>query len=260
MEKENSMLYERKVKVMVLGTFHFKENDLHTVKDKPKDIMSDEAQRELNEVLDKLKEFKPNKIAVEVKIENSKVLNGQYNRWCSGDLIEEKDREEITDHRDEVEQLGFKLAKSLNHKRIYPIDVVGMIPFEEAFEYANKNKPEFMEHFNEKMKELENETNYMHNNLTIGEILKKFNDPKEIKEQHKVYIDFCRLGSGDNYCGSDVLSKWYERNIRIFSNLQDISEEDDRILVIYGAGHLATLRELINDSRNMELIEAINYL
>ncbi|WP_425447920.1 DUF5694 domain-containing protein [Dethiothermospora halolimnae] len=260
MEKRNSMVYDEKAKVMILGTYHFKENDLHAVKEKPKDIMSDESQQELEEVLDKLRKFKPNKIAVEVQVENSEVLNNNYDKWCNGDLLSDEDRKGITDHRSEVEQLGFKLAKSLNHNKIYPIDVVGMIPFEKAFEYANNNKQEFMEHFNGKMKEHEKETNYMHNNLTIGEILKNLNEPKEIEEQHKVYIDFCKLGAGDNYCGADVLSKWYERNIRIFSNLQAIAQEDDRVLVIYGAGHLATLRELVKSSRNMELIEAIEYL
>lgn len=260
MEKRNSMVYDEKAKVMILGTYHFKENDLHAVKEKPKDIMSDESQQELEEVLDKLKKFKPNKIAVEVKVENSEVLNNNYDKWCSGELLSDEDRKGITDHRCEVEQIGFKLAKSLNHNKIYPIDVVGMIPFKKAFEYANNNKQEFMEHFNGKMKEHEKETNYMHNNLTIGEILKNLNNPKEVKDQHKIYTDFCRVGAGDNYCGADVLSKWYERNIRIFSNLQAIAQEDDRVLVIYGTGHLATLRELVKSSRNMELIEVIEYL
>jgi hypothetical protein len=57
-----------------------------------------------------------------------------------------------------------------------------------------------------------------------------------------------------------MLSKWYERHIRIFSYLQRVAEPGERVLVIIGSGHAPTLRELISYDLNMELVETLDYL
>ena len=58
-----------------------------------------------------------------------------------------------------------------------------------------------------------------------------------------------RLGPNADYLGPDDATSWYNRNLRIFSNLQAItSDTSDRILVIIGAGHLPILRFLAQSS------------
>jgi hypothetical protein len=61
----------------------------------------------------------------------------------------------------------------------------------------------------------------------------------------------------DNERGADLLSFWwYNRNVRIFRKLQTITESPkDRILVIFGNGHAAVLRQLIECSPEYEFIE-----
>ena len=73
-------------------------------------------------------------------------------------------------------------------------------------------------------------------------------------------MEFARVGAGDTYVGADLLAKWYDRNIRIFSDLQRIAQPGDRVLVIFGAGHAAILRELIANDSRLELVEARRYL
>ena len=61
----------------------------------------------------------------------------------------------------------------------------------------------------------------------------------------------------DNQRGADILSiYWYNRNLRIFRKLQEITESSkDRILVIFGNGHASILRHLLESSPEYEFIE-----
>ena len=61
----------------------------------------------------------------------------------------------------------------------------------------------------------------------------------------------------DNGRGADIISYWwYNRNVRIFRKMQSISNKPkDRILVIFGNGHAAVLRQLIECSPEYEFIE-----
>ncbi|HUE77208.1 MAG TPA: DUF5694 domain-containing protein, partial [Longimicrobiales bacterium] len=52
-----------------------------------------------------------------------------------------------------------------------------------------------------------------------------------------------QLGDPWNWAGPDLVSDWFRRNIRIYSNILDLVESpEERILVIFGAGHLGWLR------------------
>lgn len=73
-------------------------------------------------------------------------------------------------------------------------------------------------------------------------------------------MPFNRVGAGDTYVGAKLVSKWYERNIKIFANLQRLAKTGDRILVIFGAGHAPTLRELIRYDPELRLVDARRYL
>lgn len=67
------------------------------------------------------------------------------------------------------------------------------------------------------------------------------------------------FGKEGNYIGTDVVSKWYDRNLKIFTNLNRIVEPTDRVLVIYGAGHKDILVDLIKDRADWEYY-AVNKL
>jgi hypothetical protein len=43
--------------------------------------------------------------------------------------------------------------------------------------------------------------------------------------------------------GADLVSDWFRRNMRIYSNIARLVESpNERVLVIFGAGHLGWLR------------------
>jgi hypothetical protein len=55
--------------------------------------------------------------------------------------------------------------------------------------------------------------------------------------------------------GADLLAAWYARNVRIFVNLLRVAQPGDRILVLFGAGHLGILRELVRSAPGFQLID-----
>jgi hypothetical protein len=75
-----------------------------------------------------------------------------------------------------------------------------------------------------------------------------------------MYLRLARVGAGDGYAGADLLSRWYERNIRIFANLQRVVEPGDRVVVLIGSGHAPILRELVTYDPTMRRVEAVEYL
>lgn len=248
---------KEKVKVLILGTYHFGSCGKHLYYIKGGDITTDQKQEEIKEVVQKLVQFRPNKIAVESEKGKDEQLNGVYSEYCKNNFDEGN---KIVSYNNEIVQLAFRLGKMLGHTKIHPIDYTVHLP-EEVFEYAEKNCPEFYKKFMNEMNEgALNENEFMKNN-TVRKILRYLNNPKRIeKEQSNLYLNLARVGAGDNYCGADMLAEWYRRNLYIFGNLQNIAEEEDRILVIYGAGHCKILQELVREYNEFELVDALQYL
>lgn len=54
-----------KVKVMILGVYHFNNNPGHLLNVETEDVLTEKKQEEINEVIDKLSRFNPTKILVE---------------------------------------------------------------------------------------------------------------------------------------------------------------------------------------------------
>lgn len=54
--------------------------------------------------------------------------------------------------------------------------------------------------------------------------------------------------------GADLVSDWFRRNMRIYTNIvRLIDSAEERILVIYGAGHLEWLRYALGSNPGIHL-------
>lgn len=246
-----------KTKVLILGTYHFANGGEHKINVEVEDINTDKKQQEINEVLERLAKFNPNKIAVEAKREKASELNEAYLDFSSSNSYSHN---QVISHRNEIVQLGFKLGKMLKHPEIYPIDSPVNLP-EEVYAYAEKNCPKLYERFMMELNGYGTAINEVMNRGTVLEVLKFFNDPQRIEKEHSnLYLYLSQVGAGDTYYGADMLTEWYRRNLHIFGNLQAVAEPEDRILVIYGAGHCRILQELVEDYTEFELVDALDYL
>lgn len=248
---------EEKAKILLVGTYHFDKGGKHLIDLESGDITTDKKQDEINEVVQKLIEFKPNKIAVEVKREKEKEVNKIYSEFCVNNSVKSN---EIIDNRSEIVQIAFRLANRLKHNKVYPLDVPVELPGE-VFEYAEKNCPTIYEKFIKRANEYGLSENEFMQNHTVGEILKQLNNPSRSEVEHSdLYLYSNQIGAGDTYYGVNALTEWYRRNLCIFANLQSIAKAGDRILLLYGAGHCKILRSLIKDYSEFEFIDPLDYL
>jgi hypothetical protein len=248
---------ERKTKILLLGTYHFDKGGGHLMDFDAGDVTTDKKQGEINEVVQKLMEFKPNKIAVEAKRENEKEINNLYLQFCTNNSIKS---DEIIGHRNEIVQIAFRLAHKLNHKKIYPVDVPVGLP-EDVFEYGEKNCPNLHKKFFNRVNEYGSSENEFMQNHTVGEILRHMNTDARFEAEHSdLYLYLNQIGAGDTYYGVNTLTEWYRRNLYIFANLQNITKPEDRVLVLYGAGHCKILRNLIEDYNEFEFVDPLDYL
>ena len=96
--------------------------------------------------------------------------------------------------------------------------------------------------------------NKMNVQNTLLENFMYINSDKVLDRGFGAYISGGQFNS-ERYEGADALSMfWFNRNLRIFRNIQNIDyDENDRILILFGAGHISILRYLFECSPEFEL-------
>lgn len=243
---------QRKAKVMVLGTYHFDNPNRDYVKTNVDNHLSEKRQKEIAEVAELLAGFKPTKIALEAVDGVSKVQQ-HFLDYIRGDY-------KLT--ADERDQIGLRLAKQLGLKRVYAIDYQQDMDLDTVVAAAQKSKNEsFLELFQKTIGVYQSLQARMPS-LTVRQALGIYNGPEEIVRGRKLYLAMAGVSSEPGkFEGADALAGWYQRNFRIYTNLvRVVDSPDDRVLVIYGAGHLGTLCEIIEASPNLELVSAFDYL
>ncbi len=215
------------------------------------DVLSENRQKEIREFVALLKKFKPTKIAVEVPYGSVKT-NEEYSRYLRGEY-------QLT--RNEIDQIGYRLAKEVGHLRVYPVDAAGSFDIGRVFEFAAKNDQQhIVDRAMEIAKEQVGDANELVKNANITEFHRAINDPRKIDEGHRAYLTMLRIGKGENYPGADLVGDWYKRNLKIFTNITRITESnEDRILVLIGSGHAKLLQQFIEDSGEYKLERAGKY-
>jgi Family of unknown function (DUF5694) len=241
-----------KAHVLVLGTFHMANPGRDIFNLKVDDMRAPKRQTEIAAFVKNLKAFHPTKIAVEAPLGDEKI-NQNYRDFLAGSY-------ELT--ANETNQIAFRLAKELGHKQVYPIDVMGDFPFEAVQEFARKHGKEQLlsEITASAPRELEQESNILKNG-TVTDLFRHINADQQIREGNAFYMGMARFAGNGEYPGPDLMAEWYRRNARIFSNLRNIIDSpDDRVLVIYGAGHEYWLQRDVLDSDDLVLERLSDYI
>src|SRR2546430_10594689 len=112
------------VKVMIVGVFHMSNpgHDIHNLK--ADDVLAPGRQAEIEAVTAALAKFRPTKVAAEWPAD---LVAERYPKYLAGTL---------PPSRNEVVQLGFRLAKTAGLKTADGIDVDGDFPYRELDEWA----------------------------------------------------------------------------------------------------------------------------
>ena len=247
----------KKPTLMILGTHHMANPGKDAVNFKADDVLTPKRQREVEQLVKRLKEFKPTKIAVEVEPEKDAELEERYQNYLNGSYQL---------RRNEVDQIGFRLARAMGHHKVYPVDWNKPSPVDfatidfESFAKANNQKALLEDAYSKAQRSVARGEEIQERGSLI-DLYRFGNHSKNLREGHRIYFTLARIGKNDQYPGADWVQYWYGRNLKIFVNLTRITEsDDDRILLIIGSGHVWVLQQFVEDSGYYILESPLKYL
>jgi Family of unknown function (DUF5694) len=247
--------YAQATDVMILATYHMANPglDLHNVRSD--DVLLPKRQRELGDIADALAKFHPTQIAVESPAKGGAAAKVEkYHEYLEGTLA---------DSRNEVVQIGFRLARQINLPEVWGIDVQGDFPYDAVKQFAEGHGQGFQDRldglntFVERMLEGLNEVLKAG---SIGQGLRYMNDPVRITQGNEFYRSMLQFGAGLEQPGAALLNAWQARNNAICARLIQMAKANDRIVVVYGAGHAYLLRQCVREMPGFKLVEAVDYL
>lgn len=268
--------------VMLLGVYHFDNPGMDTYNLEIDDYFTKKRQTEIREVVDLLATFKPNKIFVEFLPSQQTKIDSLLTLYLTSNLS----LKEINGGQNEVYQLGFRLAKKLDIEEIVAIDNQGvyLAPYADfiADTLSLKSYQEYDLAYKEKMEK--RQQNFTKN--TVRENLIYLNDWQQILDNHNYYNSVAitvkdtsdvmfsyqemekeidgkpyQMRSFDfNNIGVELVTEWYKRNLFIYRNILEQTEDNDRIIIIFGSGHLRYLKQFLEDNPEFNIVNTNEFL
>lgn len=242
-----------KTQVLNFGTFHFGYTpDATTVEF---DEHNDENRRQAHEIAIKIAEFKPTIILVECEPKLNEEIANLYSKYLENPKMK-------LENPTEVELLAFEIGRLSATEKIYGIDhqmaynynigehidnSVDKIWYDSYFTDPNKFYPE---------------VNVNLEDLSLFEKLKVMNK--------NIYLDWMiaenadmltHAGTDDNFEGADEAAKYYQRNLRMYTEMNRLDiKPTDRVFILMGASHTAFFRDFISRSPKYEMVNTFDYL
>ncbi len=234
---------------MIVGGFHMANpgRDLHDVK--AEDVLLPKPQAEIAAITRALGRFHPTKVMVEWPADT---VDERYPKYLAGTLAPS---------RNEVVQLGFRLAKSAGLGRVYGIDADGEFPYEAVQTFAKTHGQDgLLQREDADSSRATEEQTKLLQTRGIAATLRELNEPKQIKGGQNFYREMLFVGAGAEQPGADLLTAWYRRNFLICANILQNGQPGDRIVIFYGSGHAFLLRQCVTETPGFKLVEPNAYL
>ena len=259
--------------IMILGSGHLANPGADAYNFKMDDVLAPKRQNEIKQMVDQLKVYRPNKVALEVDERFDAEVQEEYQNYLNGS-------HELK--RNEGEQIGFRLAKEMGHQRLYCVDYwPEKNPFlPEDLDPDLMDEDKFAKEHNQEHLQSSVEDYFPDDDVEFHEeedgriwivptkyqpIIDMYirgNEPDRMLAGHQLYLRSARIGLKDQYPAANWLSHyWYDRNLKIFVNLTRITESpDDRIFLLIGGGHVYLVQQFLEDSGDYIVESPLKYL
>jgi len=253
-----------KAELLFLGVFHFDDKGLDAYKPKFRlDILSSQRQREIERLVNQLAAFKPTIVAVEAVPGEQRRLDSLFKLYNSGNYQL---------GANEIYQIGFRLAKRAGLQGVVGADAESRSYMTEAEAMAKVkslglNMDSILRTIQSDPWSARYQRLYAYDDSiktvhSLAQHLLYINGAERVRTGHGAYIvGSFKLGPNAGYLGVDDATQWYNRNLRIFSNLQHMTTgPSERIVLIIGAGHLPILRFLAQSSPEYRVREPAEFI
>lgn len=262
------------IEVVLLGTYHMDEAGLDEINISGDDVLSDERQRELDDLVSNVERADPDRVAVERPAAQADAVNEVYDRYREGDVAYDEEHAFEPRHperddermacRSEVVQVGFRLADRLGHDRVVPVDVPEVPGDDSEFEALEEDGFEPTEKRDVPRLDADELQSSLDERLAQSSITgyhRCLNEEAALHYNDGMFDEYLRRGEGDNYAGPDALGRWYRRNLRMVHNIwRAVTTDTERVLFVVGSGHVHVLRHLLTEFPQFCPVSSLQYL
>ncbi len=242
-----------KIPILNLGTFHFGyTSDAETVEF---DEHDDENKKQAHEIAKKIAEFKPTIILIEYEPKHNEILASEYAEYTKNPTMK-------FENPSEVELLAFEVGRLAGTKEIYGIDHQMGYDYDIGNKINNTIDKVWYDSYFETTEKFYPDLNLNLEGTSLFEKLKIMNE--------NVYLDFLiavnadmltHAGTDGNFEGADEATKYYQRNLRMYSEMNRLKiKPTDRVFILMGASHTAFFRDFISRSPKYKMVNTFEYL
>ena len=243
--------FDDAIPVLNFGTFHMGfTSDANSVDFDENDRKN---QEDVKKVAKMLAEFKPTVIIVEMPPSFNEALQKEYSEYL-------KNPNMTFENPSEIELLAYEVGRLNNAQRIYGIDHKMGYNYNIGNTIQNKVNDKTYEKYFQLIDKEEKKLNY--DNLSLLDKLKVDNHPQYLDFLINVNAEILSyVSTKDKFEGADEAAKYYHRNIRMYSNLNQIElNENDRVFILMGASHTAYFNDFMKRSPKYKLVDPFLYL
>lgn len=242
-----------KIKVLNLGTFHmgFTTDATSTEFDEH----DKENQENVHRIAEKIARFDPTVIIVETAPKYNEKLQAQFEQYNKYPDMHFKNPSEI-------ELLAYEVGRLSGTERIYGIDHKMNYNYRIGQEIENTVDSTWYDRFYKNPYKFFPEVYVDQDTLDLAANLRLHNNDR--------YLDFLiaanadmltHAGTDNGFEGADEAAKFYQRNLRMYSNLNRIDlNKEDWVFILMGAAHTAYFRDFMSRSPKYERVDTFAYL
>lgn len=224
-----------KPEILIVGTQHYHESFSRSDPD-------EQFLDSIDTLRDSLIKFQPTRICIEQEEKIQDVINESFKRYNP-----------TVFYKNEAYDLGFYTAKKLNLDSVVAMDWMkqdyGVNGMSDAYEWSQSNDGSFislieeMQSYHDKLSELNDSY----------KITLELNKPEIYKRDEELYGQMMLLG--DDWTTSiPWLTWWYKRNMIMVNNITQNLNNNDKVIVIIGSGHVYILKQLLETSYKFNLM------
>ena len=242
-----------RVPILLVGSFHMANPGRDVANALVDDMLAERRQAELEALAGRLAAFGPTKVAVEVPW-GDEAVGPRYRAYREG-------RSAL--RAEEAEQIGFRVARRCGHEAVWPVDVEDSF-FDPELEKVAARHPGHQAHYDAAVAAAQRSADEVEHWLaqgSVGDTLRRLNEPAALRAALALYVDFLApVADPPAWPGPDMVAAWFRRNLRILALLHGISLPEDRLLVVFGQGHVAVWHHLLALSGTFAAVDPVPWL